>query len=32
MDLRYTASRSVKQDLKLLAQTVWAVVRGTGAH
>lgn len=31
MDLRYTASRSVRQDLKLLAQTVWAVVRGTGA-
>ncbi|HJT35772.1 MAG TPA: sugar transferase [Pirellulales bacterium] len=32
MDLRYSGSRSLRHDLKLLIQTVWAVVRGTGAH
>ncbi|HEX7447209.1 MAG TPA: sugar transferase [Pirellulales bacterium] len=32
MDLRYAVSRSLWHDLKLLIQTVWAVLRGTGAH
>ncbi len=32
MDLRYADSRTLLHDLKLLIQTVWAVVRGTGAH
>lgn len=32
MDLRYAGSRTLRHDLKLLIQTVWAVVRGTGAH
>ena len=32
MDLRYAGSRTLSHDLKLLLQTVWAVVRGKGAH
>lgn len=32
MDLRYAGSRTLRHDLKLLIRTVWAVVRGTGAH
>ena len=32
MDLQYVDSYSIWQDVKLLLATVWAVLRGTGAH
>ena len=32
MDLQYAGSRTLRHDLKLLIQTVWAVLRGKGAH
>lgn len=32
MDLQYVDSCSIWQDAKLLLATVWAVLRGTGAH